>query len=131
MDFKDIEKHIKRENEESKRFISLVQDNAELFSLLWNLGDGDGGFVLGKIREAVTGEFFKSYEPQAYKKKKISHSLQKAVFERDEYRCVHCDTHLDLSVDHIKPESKGGTLDMSNLQTLCRKCNSSKGVSEV
>lgn len=62
-----------------------------------------------------------------YRKAAISNALRKAVFERDLYRCKHCGTHLNLSVDHIVPESKGGTLDMSNLQTLCRPCNSKKG----
>ena len=65
--------------------------------------------------------------PSPRKKKKITHSLQKKVWERDKYRCVHCGTHLDLCVDHIVPESKGGTLDLNNLQTLCRRCNSKKG----
>lgn len=56
--------------------------------------------------------------------------LRTKVFERDAYRCVHCATHLSLTVDHIKPESKGGTLAFDNLQTLCRPCNSSKGAKE-
>jgi len=66
-------------------------------------------------------------ESNTPKKKRISHTLQKRVFERDEFRCKHCGTYVDLTVDHIKPESKGGSLDMDNLQTLCRSCNSKKG----
>ena len=31
-----------------------------------------------------------------------------------------------LTIDHIRPRSRGGTDDPSNLQVLCRKCNSSK-----
>jgi hypothetical protein len=61
------------------------------------------------------------------KKEKIPRRIAKAVFERDGYRCVHCGTWLDLTVDHITPESKGGALDMDNLQTLCGSCNSRKG----
>ena len=64
--------------------------------------------------------------PNAKKKKKISHELKKKVFERDEYRCKHCGTHLDLCADHIKPESWGGETTLENLQTLCRSCNSKK-----
>jgi hypothetical protein len=63
-----------------------------------------------------------------YRKATIGASLRKAVFERDMYRCKHCSTHLDLSIDHIVPESKGGASDIDNLQTLCRPCNSRKGV---
>ncbi len=31
-----------------------------------------------------------------------------------------------LTADHITPKSAGGTDQQSNLQTLCRKCNSQK-----
>jgi len=66
---------------------------------------------------------------RAPKKAQISQQLRTRVFERDAYRCVFCQTHIDLCVDHIHPESKGGTLDFDNLQTLCRPCNSVKGAS--
>lgn len=61
------------------------------------------------------------------RKARIGRALSKAVFERDSYRCVHCGTHLDLSCDHIIPESKGGPTRIENLQTLCRPCNARKG----
>lgn len=61
------------------------------------------------------------------KKQVITRRIRKAVFERDAYRCRHCGTWYDLCVDHIIPESAGGTLDLDNLQTLCRRCNSIKG----
>lgn len=60
-------------------------------------------------------------------KEKILQKLRKSVLERDGYRCKHCDTHYDLCIDHIKPESKGGETVLDNLQTLCRSCNSKKG----
>ncbi len=68
------------------------------------------------------------YAPEkSYQKARISMSIRKQVFERDAYRCKHCGTWKDLTVDHIIPESKGGALDLDNLQTLCRSCNSKKG----
>ncbi len=63
----------------------------------------------------------------SYKKTEISRYLTKKVFERDRYRCKRCHTWLDLTCDHIIPESKGGPTTLDNLQTLCRGCNSSKG----
>lgn len=66
-----------------------------------------------------------------YTKQPISQSIRKRVFERDAYRCVKCGSHLDLCVDHIIPESKGGPSTMENYQTLCRPCNTAKGNREA
>jgi 5-methylcytosine-specific restriction endonuclease McrA len=52
------------------------------------------------------------------------------VFARDGYRCQVCEAPggtVELTVDHIIPVSAGGTNAESNLQTLCRTCNSRKG----
>lgn len=60
----------------------------------------------------------------------IGQALRTQVFERDAYRCRHCGGFKDLTADHVEPESKGGQTTLANLQTLCRSCNSKKGVSE-
>lgn len=60
-------------------------------------------------------------------KQRIGAALRTRVFERDRYRCVTCATHLDLTADHIVPESLGGPTEFENLQTLCRSCNARKG----
>jgi len=43
--------------------------------------------------------------------------------------CVHwCNnkmTVFDFHVGHDKPESKGGTLDIGNLEAICSRCNQS------
>lgn len=69
---------------------------------------------------------YKASFPPSTKKHVIKPSLRTAVYERDAYRCVKCNAHKDLSVDHVYPRSKGGTDDFDNLQTLCRTCNSIK-----
>jgi len=49
------------------------------------------------------------------------------VFARDGKTCRRCGTMDNLTIDHIRPISKGGTDDLLNLQVLCRRCNASKG----
>lgn len=49
----------------------------------------------------------------------------------DRFLCRNCRYHVthnfrELAVDHIVPQIRGGTDGQSNLQTLCRQCNSSK-----
>jgi 5-methylcytosine-specific restriction endonuclease McrA len=52
------------------------------------------------------------------------------VFLRDGYRCQYCGNLFrteDLSLDHVIPRSKGGTLNWENTVTCCKKCNGKKG----
>jgi hypothetical protein len=63
----------------------------------------------------------------ATKRKKRPPSLDLAVFRRDGYACVECNSRDNLTVDHIKPVVQGGGDELENLQTLCKRCNSRKG----
>lgn len=44
------------------------------------------------------------------------------------YRCKTCGRRTRLTRDHVIPLSKGGQHTASNIQALCRSCNSKKGV---
>lgn len=48
------------------------------------------------------------------------------VFKRDNFTCVYCGSHLDLTVDHIIPKSLGGKNTWDNLVTACKLCNNKK-----
>lgn len=54
------------------------------------------------------------------------------VLKRDKYRCSKCgaspssDHAVNLEVDHIIPVAEGGSNNIENLQTLCRRCNQGK-----
>lgn len=52
------------------------------------------------------------------------------VFQRDNFKCVYCGRSAKdgavLHVDHIHPQSLGGTDEMENLATSCRECNLGK-----
>ena len=45
---------------------------------------------------------------------------------RDGIACARCGSTDQMTVDHIVPMARGGSDDLSNLQILCKRCNSSK-----
>ena len=59
--------------------------------------------------------------------------LREKIKVRDLYTCKICgisandEKNLLLEIDHIMPLSKGGITSENNLQTLCWRCNRSKG----
>jgi len=77
-------------------------------------------------------------------------ALRHKVFREENYTCAICGivgfekrfprggygfyTNKEgvyLSIDHIKPRSKGGTSDRENLRVLCTTCNTKKGVKDA
>jgi hypothetical protein len=77
----------------------------------------------------TTGFSINTYTMPKTPRIKIPESVRKYVFERNNYQCQSCGKTLQetqLSIDHIVPLSKGGSNDLSNLQTLCLKCNQRK-----
>jgi len=63
----------------------------------------------------------------------MTSALREYIKNRDEYKCCSCgngtenEPNLLLEIDHILPLSKGGLTKLENLQTLCWRCNRSKG----
>ncbi len=73
----------------------------------------------------------KKYEVTSKIERQImNEDIRYNVLRRDNFTCVLCGaTAKDgakLQVDHIIPVSKGGKTVMSNLQTLCERCNKGK-----
>lgn len=54
-----------------------------------------------------------------------------AIYMRDGLACVWCEASVEdgtkLTLDHLKPYSKGGNHSEKNLVTCCHRCNSSRG----
>ena len=63
----------------------------------------------------------------------MTSKLREKIKQRDNYTCKECglstndEKNLLLEIDHIIPLSKGGMSSEENLQTLCWKCNRTKG----
>jgi len=48
------------------------------------------------------------------------------LLHKYKFECVLCGSKKNLTIDHIKPVSKGGGDEINNLQILCKSCNSRK-----
>lgn len=133
MSFKsELEKLEEIELKAKKDFSEHVRLALEKSKIIHHWGDGHGGYLKNTFEE-ILSEYISqpSIVSRSKNRPKISSNKRKTVLERDAYRCVNCNSHLDLCVDHICPVSKGGTNDIDNLQTLCRSCNSSKGAKSM
>jgi 5-methylcytosine-specific restriction endonuclease McrA len=46
--------------------------------------------------------------------------------DKYDYKCLRCGKRKPLTADHVIPVSKGGSSNISNIQPLCKVCNSIK-----
>lgn len=54
---------------------------------------------------------------------------RKNIYARDRYLCQYCGKKInpkELTLDHIMPESRGGSYSWSNLVSCCVSCNRKK-----
>ena len=54
------------------------------------------------------------------------------IFQRDNFQCQYCGesprTHnIVLQLDHLFPKGRGGSNNLYNMVTSCRRCNEEKG----
>ena len=54
-----------------------------------------------------------------------------AIYLRDGLACAYCGEGIEdgatLTLDHLVPHHQGGSNEVANLVTACRRCNSSRG----
>jgi 5-methylcytosine-specific restriction endonuclease McrA len=72
-----------------------------------------------------------------YKAKKLKAKGTHTHIERDlitrlqKGKCLSCGEKSSLTIDHIIPLSRGGRNDLTNLQGLCKVCNSKKHTQSI
>jgi superfamily II DNA or RNA helicase len=73
--------------------------------------------------------------PNLESDEELTDEVKRQVFARDKFTCLCCGKEqrkgVPLNADHIRPIAMGGNNAISNLQTLCKQCNTVKGVNEV
>lgn len=81
--------------------------------------------------ERLKEEFNKKMKYGSFQNKRsiLTKSIKFEVFKKYDYKCVECGATKEdcrLEIDHIIPVSRGGSDELSNLQVLCKDCNSAK-----
>lgn len=126
---------IERERRHAQQVDDLLVELADEIATyrgIWNWGDGDGGYVIERLRALLEERGIDRYVPTPRKKRgQLSPGVRYRIMERDAFVCLRCGVQTDLTIDHIQPVDQGGSDDPENLQTLCRSCNSSKGTKTI
>lgn len=93
------------------------------------------GFHINKVAlniciEEIEKYFERKKYRKTYKTKRVEANIFNSKMRKiliTEYSfCVSCESINDLSIDHVIPISKGGNNIKSNVQILCKSCNSKK-----
>lgn len=93
--------------------------------------NGDGyhsmlSFYKEAYKNGVKYKNFLDNEPRRIAQRYINKKeVREFIFNRDKV-CLCCGSIEKLSIDHIVPIIKNGANDLSNLQLLCKRCNSRK-----
>lgn len=89
-------------------------------------GAGDGGIIHIVFKTCL--------QTNVNRKKRIPiknyRKMLKILLHKYNFSCAYCGSKNgnQLTIDHILPVSKNGSDELSNLQILCKSCNSKKGV---
>lgn len=134
---------------ESKKVLSWLNKNEDSLEQLWLKITDEAFHILFRDRMVLRhfnfhvansirdwNDFLTKYRTKqgALKRIPIPAWLKKAIFHRDQGRCVFCNRDLtglyntlsQINFDHIVPLSCHGVNDPTNIQLSCKECNGLK-----
>jgi len=93
---------------------------------------GEGRFCSMACKTKWQTGIYKRGTPHHYYSTVGWRKIRKKVLERDKNKCTRCGTSdKHLHVNHIKLRELGGTDDLDNLETLCRRCHATVDAIEL
>lgn len=96
-------------------------------TLYWDNRDFDICMdCLSHLYVKFVSQIDKKNEAITVKRKTISETMRRKVFDLYDHKCYECQSTKDLQIDHKIPFSKGGNTEIENLQLLCKSCNFKK-----
>jgi superfamily II DNA or RNA helicase len=114
---------------------NIFNDSSKHWGFFYkSYGNFKDAFDKAMNRIFIGGEEFKIM-PNDELADELTDEIRRQVFARDNYTCLCCGKiqrkGISLNADHIRPVSMGGNNAVSNLQTLCKRCNGLKKINEV
>jgi len=118
--------------QDAVRLYSLEQVAYTLGQVLFDLHGGINAASGRRSRleiHSIVATYGKSIAARRLNEGYIPPVSNAALFKRDAYLCLYCGERFmarNLSRDHIRPTSQGGSDAWCNLATACRRCNNHK-----
>lgn len=56
---------------------------------------------------------------------------RKMIKDKWDNKCAYCGSEENLTLDHVKPRSQGGSHYANNVVCCCQRCNASKSKTDV
>lgn len=106
-----------RHNARSRRWYDNNKDRAKESMSRWEENNPENRSVRRNRRRTRKTQAGGNYTATEFK----------ALCKQYDNRCACCGKKAKLTADHVIPVVAGGTSDISNIQPLCKSCNSSKG----
>ena len=90
--------------------------------------------TIRRNRNLITGIEQRFIRAIIIKPGSLTGSQWEQIKEKQNHRCLCCgmkEPEIKLTMDHVKPVSKGGEHSAKNIQGLCKSCNSRKHTKEI